>query len=217
MREHHDFEPGPPQVARQLRGEPVRQVAGGAANPLADRRRVGPGLQHDLVVIGLEHQRMDAPQQVPDARRRASEIPGDPQPPARGVGHQHRHRLARVVRRPGGVHAERPDGERLPEGRKRNPPTSQRGERAGRAVEAAPQARGQGGRAAGMVAMLVREHDAGEACQIDAHELGAAQQGSGPEARVHQQGGPVGLHGNRVAAAARPEHRELHAGDVPNR
>jgi len=188
-------------------------MAGRATDPLAHGGRVGPRLQHDLVVVRFEQQHRAAAQQVAHARGGTPQIVGHADRPAGRVRDDDRDRLARVMRSERRRDGERSAREAAAVRWQRDGGCTvrrQRRERAGRRDQRRPGRQGEGAGAPRMIAVLVGEHDAGERREGDAGDLRPAREGPGTEPGIDQQRLPSGAHRDRVAPAARAQHRELH-------
>ena len=62
------------QLDEQLRRGPVAQVAARARDPALHHRRVAAGPELHLVVVGLEHERREVPEEIAHRRRRPAEV-----------------------------------------------------------------------------------------------------------------------------------------------
>jgi len=219
VRQDHRFEVRRTRLGRQLRRQPVGQVARGSADALAHRRGVGPGPEHHLVVIGLEHEHVRPAQQAPDRRGGAPQVPRHHDPAPLRIGHGHGDGLARVMGGARRLDDERAEPQRLPGPRQDldvHAAAGHGGQRARRTQQGTPGPRGEHRGPAGVIAVLVREHDAGQRLEDEARRLRAPFQRPRTESGVHQQRHAGGAQRHRVAPAARPQHRDLHA-PVPTR
>ena len=162
------------QLGEELGRGTVGEMAARAGDPPLHHRRVAAGPEQHVIVIGLEHDRREVAEQIPDRGGRPAEVVGHPDagsvagldPTASGSAASWLVGQALTRNGPSSTLPQNPSvrcsaapisapaGSRCPA---RSPPASQ----------PAGQARG----AAGVVAMLVGEHDAAHALQGQPGEL----------------------------------------------
>jgi hypothetical protein len=200
--------------AEQPLGLKVVEVAERAGDALLQPLRVGAAPQHVAIVVALEHQRVEAGQRALDVRRRDADVGEHAE--ARGAVRQHElHRLARVMR-----HGERGDLEiadaslffsvqqYFPDPTEHLALLLERDQGAVGEIDRDAVGRGEVKRAAGVVAVLVRDQDAGEVRRREAEAREALLRVAQVEAAVDQQARAAGFGDQAVAAAAAGEGSE---------
>ncbi len=215
MSQHHRVAGFPKIPGQEAPHVAVREVALPAQDPLLERPRVGAVAQQAGVVVRLDEDGVARPEGLHQVSAHVAQVGGVAESVALGGDHEGVRRR-RVV---GDGHArdpDRPEGARLPRlehvvARDLDRPEAGRRVGPAGAAEPDPPFRGEGGGAAGMVAVLVGDEHGREGRGIDPRGQEALRQRARAQAGIDQDGGPVAFHEGGVAGATGPQHAEAKA------
>ena len=219
VREMSEDHPGQPRM-HEFRNEPgrrlVRQVSVTRGDPPLHRGRVRAGVQHDLVVVGLENEQVASRQCVADLRRGAAQVGGDAEPEARALVDQgDADRIRCVVHGQERLHPEVPDQERpsllvLFDSFLATEQLRARLPGPGGHVQRCPVAAGKDADPRGVVAVLVCDDDRSDVVGVHADTFEPCRDRLATEAGIHEDLGVSGSDVDRVPATAAPQNGDLH-------